>query len=168
MMKDKLIQIGERSIAILSYIFPFVEISSCFAVKVFLNSDSQFLKYFYVNFVSKLTTFYIENIYLIFALMIGIFIVCSRGTIPITKFVRFNIIQAILLNIVCSCISAVFPLIPLFLRESALGLLLANFLYLGIVILMLYSSLLIMFGKYPRIPVLSESARLQVQRGYLD
>ena len=100
--------------------------------------------------------------------MLGIFIVCSRGTIPATKYLRFNVIQAILLNIICSCISAVFPLIPLGLRESAIGLLLANFLYLGMIILIIYSSVLIMCGRYPRIPVLSEAARLQVQRGYSD
>ena len=167
-MKNTLITLCERGVAILAYIFPFVEISSCFAVKVFLNADSKALKFFYVNYVAKLTNFYIENVYLVFALMIGIFIICSRGTIPVTKFVRFNIIQAILLNIICSCISAVFPLIPIALRESVIGLLLANSLYLGIIILMLHSSLLISFGRYPRIPVLSEAARLQVQRGYSD
>lgn len=167
-MKKTLITICERSLAISSYIFAFVEISSCFAIKVFLNSDSKFLKYIYVNYVAKLTTFYIENVYFVFALMLGIFIVCSRGTIPLTKYIRFNVIQAILLNIICSCISAVFPLMPVGIRESAIGLLLANFLYLGTITLIIYSSILIILGRYPKIPVLSEAARLQVQRGYLD
>lgn len=167
-MKKTLITILERTLAISSYSFAFVEISSCFAIKVFLNSDTKFLKYFYINYIAKITNFYIENVYFIFALMLGIFIVCSRGTIPATKYVRFNIIQAILLNIICSCISAIFPLIPVEIRESSIGLLLANFLYLGVITLILYSSILISCGRYPKIPVLSEAARLQVQRGYLD
>jgi len=158
----------ERTACIASYIFAFVEISTTFAVKVFLNTDSTALKFFYVNYVQKLVNLYIQNVYLIFALMIGIFITASRGSLGGSKFARFNIIQAILLNIICSCVSAVFPLMPLVLRESALGLLLANFLYLGTIILILYSSVLIACGRYPRIPVLSEGARLQVQRGYSD
>lgn len=167
-MKKTFITICERSLAILSYIFAFVEISSCFAIKVFLNADSKFMKYLYVTYVAKMTNFYIENVYIIFALMLGIFILCSRGTIPATKYLRFNVIQAILLNIICSCISAVFPLIPVGLRESSIGLLLANFIYIGMITLIVYSSILIFFGRYPRIPVLSEAARLQVQRGYLE
>jgi len=167
-MKKSIIQIGERGLAIVSYIFAFVEISSCFAIKVFLNSDSALLRDLYINYIAKLTTFYVENIYFMFALMIGIFIMFSRGTVPATKYLRFNVIQAILLNIICSCISAVFPLIPVNLRESGIGLLFANFLYLGMLTVIFYSSVLIMFGRYPKMPVISEAAKLQVQRGYLD
>lgn len=158
----------ERAVCIASYIFAFVEISTTFAVKVFLNTDSAALKFFYVKWVQPLINLYIQNVYLIFALMIGIFITASRGSLGGSKFARFNIIQAILLNIICSCVSAVFPLMPLMIRESALGLLLANSLYLGTIILILYSSVLIACGRYPKIPVLSEGARLQVQRGYSD
>lgn len=167
-MQRTLITILERSIAILSYIFAFLEISSCFAIKVFLNTDNQFMKYLYINYVAKMTNFYIEHVYVVFALMIGIFIMCSRGTIPATKYLRFNIIQAILVNIICSCMSALFPLIPVEIRESGIGFLLANSLYLGMITLILYSSTLILFGRYPKIPVISEAARIQVQRGYVD
>jgi len=158
----------ERTACIASYIFAFTEISTSFAVKVFLNVDSPAMKFFYANFVAKLVNLYIQNVYLIFALMIGIFIAASRGNMGGSKFARFNIIQAILLNIICSCVSAVFPLMPLVIRESAVGLLLANFMYLGTCALIVYSSVLIAFGRYPKIPVLSEGARLQVQRGYSD
>ena len=165
---DFLIKVGERCISILSYIFPFIEISYYFGAKVFLSTDSLTLKYFYITKIAKLSSFYEANIYLIFILMIGIFLICSRGTVPLTKFVRFNIIQAILLNIICSCTGSVFSFFPVGLRESTLGILLANFLYLGTLLLMLYSSLLIAYGRYPKIPILSEAARLQVQRGYRD
>ena len=166
--KDPALVVVERVACMVSYIFAFVEISTSFAVKVFLNSDSRALKYFYVNYVAKLVNLYIQNVYLIFALMLAIFISASRGSLGGSKFARFNIIQAILLNIICSCVSAVFPLMPLGLRESAIGLLLANFLYLGTLILIAYSCVLIACGRYPKIPVLSEAARLQVQRGYSD
>jgi len=167
-MKTTIIKICERSFAIFSFIFAFVEISSCFALKVFLYSDNPFLRNIYINYIAKLTQLYIENVYFTFALMIGIFIIFSRGMIPVTKYIRFNVIQAILLDIICSCISAIFPLLPLGIRESGIGLLLANFLYIGIIAIIIYSSILIIFGRYPKIPVLSEAAKLQVQRGYLD
>lgn len=167
-MKTYLIQISERLIAILAFIFPFTEISYYFGAKVFLSTDSVSLKIFYLNHIAKLASFYEANVYLVFALMVGIFIICSRGTIRLTKFVRFNIIQAILLNIVCSCIGSIYAFLPIILRESTIGILLANFLYLGTVIIMAYSSFLILFGRYPKIPILTEAAKLQVQRGYLD
>ena len=166
--KNFLPQVFERCLAIMAFYFPFIEVSAYFGPKVFLSTESVALRSFYAQHVLKLSNFYADNNLLIFIFMIWVFISCSRGTFPISKYARFNIIQAILLNIICSCISAVFPLIPIALRESVIGLLLANSLYLGIIILMLYSSLLISFGRYPRIPVLSEAARLQVQRGYSD
>ena len=167
-MKTAIIQIFERLLIILSFIFPFIEISYYFGAKVFLSTDSIGLKNFYMKYILKLTGFYEGNIYLIFIVMLGIFLTCSRGTIPLTKFVRFNIIQASLLSIICTCIGSVFSFCPLGIRESSIGILFANFLYLGILLLIFYSSLLILFGRYPKIPVLSEAARLQVQRGYLD
>tara|TARA_B110001452_G_scaffold52042_1_gene39649 strand:+ start:13738 stop:14241 length:504 start_codon:yes stop_codon:yes gene_type:complete len=167
-MKTYLIQISERFIAILAFIFPFTEISYYFGAKVFLSTDSISLKLFYLNNIAKLASFYEANVYLVFALMVGIFIICSRGTIRLTKFVRFNVIQAILLNIVCSCIGSIYAFLPIVLRESMIGILLANFLYLGTVLIMAYSSFLIFCGRYPKIPILTEAAKLQVQRGYLD
>jgi len=167
-MKTYLKQISERLLAILAFIFPLIEISYYFGAKVFLSTESITLKLFYLNYIAKLANFYAANVYLVFALMIGIFMVCSRGTIRLTKFVRFNIIQAILLNIICSCIGSIYSFFPIILRESTIGLLLANSLFFGIVITMMYSSFLILCGRYPRIPILSEAAKLQVQRGYLD
>lgn len=167
-MRAFLIKVGERSIAILAYIFPFIEICYWFGAKVFLSTESVALQMFYLNNIAKLSKFYEANIYLIFIFMVGIFIVCSRGTVPLTKFVRFNVIQAILLNIIVTCLGIVFGYLPVIIRESVLGVMISNAIYLGIVLTMLYSALLIFYGRYPRIPVLSEAAKLQVQRGYLN
>jgi hypothetical protein len=167
-MKTYLKTISERLLAIIAFIFPFTEISYYFGAKVFLSTENLTLKLFYLNNITKLTSFYEANVYLVFTLMVGIFIVCSRGTIQLTKFVRFNIIQAILLNIICSCIGSIYAFLPIVLRESTFGILLANFLYMGITLIMAYSAFLICFGRYPKIPILSDAAKLQVQRGYLD
>ena len=59
----------------------------------------------------------------------------------------------------------IFSFLPIVLRESMIGIIFANFLFLGVVLIIAYSSLLIVYGRYPRIPILSEAAKLQVQRG---
>ena len=167
-MKTFIFKALERCISVLAFIFPFIELSYYFGAKVFLSTDSLLLKICYLNNIQPLTNFYQNNVYIIFILMIGIFIGCSRGSLPLTKYARFNIIQAILLNIICSCIGSIYTFLPIVLRESVLGLVLANFLYLGLILLVAYSSLLIFYGRYPKIPVISEAAKLQVQRGYSD
>ena len=105
-------QVFERGIAILAFIFPFMEISYYFGSKVFLNTENLALKIFYFKYIAKLSSFYEANVYLVFIVMVAIFIICSRGTIALTKFVRFNVIQAILINIICSCNRFYFCLYP--------------------------------------------------------
>jgi hypothetical protein len=160
-----LIRLAERGLSIVAFIFPFIEVASYFGPKVFLGTESITLRSFYLNYLLKMTNFYANNNLLVFIFMVWIFLVCSRGSVPLTKFLRFNIIQAILLNIICSCIGVVFTFLPIVLRESMIGIVVSNFLFLGIVLLIGYSSLLISYGRYPKIPVLSEAAKLQVQRG---
>jgi hypothetical protein len=126
------------------------------------------LNYFYVNYITKLQNIYASNVYLIFVVMVGIFVICSRGTLPLSRFLRYNVIQAILLNIICSCIGASFTYFPVGIRESLIGNLIANTVFLGTTGIILYASTLISFGRYPKFPVLSEAAKLQVQRGNLN
>ena len=104
-MKFRLLfeEVLERGLAILAFIFRFMEISYYFGSKVFLNTESLTLKVFYFKYIAKLSSFYEANVYLVFIVMVAIFIICSRGTVALTKFVRFNVIQAILINIICSC-----------------------------------------------------------------
>jgi len=167
-MKTYILQILERFVSVLAFIFPFIELSYYFGAKVFLSTESLLLKIFYINNIQKLTAFYQDNVYVIFILMIAIFIGCSRGSLPLSKYARFNIIQAILLNIICSCLGSIYTFLPIVLRESFIGAVLANFFYLGLILLIVYSSILIFYGRYPKIPVISEAAKLQVQRGYSD
>ena len=159
-----LIPLAERGLSITAFIFPLTEVISYFGPKVFLGTESEVLRNFYLTYLLKLTTFYTENNLVIFIFMVWIFITCSRGAVPLTKFLRFNVIQAILLNIICSCVGVTFTFLPIVLRESMIGLIFANFSLLGMVVLISYSSLLIIYGRFPRIPVISEAARMQVQQ----
>ena len=144
----------------------FIEVTSYFGPKVFLSTENLALRSFYLTHLVKVSTFYTDNNLLIFIFMVWVFLVCGRGSVPLTKFLRFNVIQAILLSIICSCSGVIFTFLPIVLRESMLGVIFANFLFLGIVLLIGYSSLLIVYGRYPRIPILSDAAKLQVQQGF--
>ena len=163
-MRKLITTVCERTVAIIAFYFPFIEVICYFGPKVFLSTDSLMLRTFYSNNIIKLANFYTENNLLIFIVMIWLFIGCSRGTFPVTKFLRFNIIQAILLNIICTCLGVVFNFLPIFLKESVIGVVFSNFLFLGMVMLVGYSTLLIAYGRYPVIPVVSEAAKMQVQR----
>ena len=167
-MKAYLKKFFERGLSIAAVIFPLIEISYYFGPKVFTNTDSLDLNLFYFNYLTKVTRFYEANVYLIFIFMVAVFITCSRGTLQLNKYVRFNIIQAILLNIICSCDGACFAYMPIVIRESTIGFLLTNSIFLGMLTLIVYSIILILYGRYPKIPVVSEAAKLQVQRGYSD
>jgi hypothetical protein len=153
----------DQCLSICAFFFPFLEVTTYFGQKVFLSTDSLFLRQFYISNLSKLTVFYTQNVYVIFIFMVGVFLVCSRGTVPLSKYARFNIIQAILINIIYSCIGSIYTYLPIVLRESYIGIVLANFFYLGFILIVFYSALLIFYYKYPTIPVISEAAKLQVQ-----
>jgi|TARA_B100001741_G_C16442699_1_gene546433 hypothetical protein len=165
-MKKALEAVAERGLSIAAFIFPFIEVTSYFGPKVFLSTENLALRSFYLTHLVKVSTFYTDNNLLIFIFMVWVFLVCGRGSVPLTKFLRFNVIQAILLSIICSCSGVIFTFLPIVLRESMLGVIFANFLFLGIVLLIGYSSLLIVYGRYPRIPILSDAAKLQVQQGF--
>jgi hypothetical protein len=164
-MRKKIEDFVERGLSIAAFIFPFVEVVSYFGPKVFLSTESVALRSFYATHIEKISRFYTDNNLLIFIFMVWVFIVCARGSVPLTKFSRFNIVQAILLNIICSCSGVVFSFLPIIFRESMLGVIIANFVFSSIVLLIAYCSLLISYGRYPRIPILSEAAKLQVQQG---
>jgi hypothetical protein len=157
--------IAERGLSMAAFIFPFIEVISYFGPKVFLGTESTTLRNFYVGYLANITNFYTSNNLLIFIFMVWIFIVCSRGSIPISKYLRFNVIQAILLNIICSCLGVIFNFLPIVLRESLIGTIFANFIFLGVLLIIAYASLLIIYRRYPRIPIISDAAKMQVQQG---
>jgi len=159
----------ERTVPLFAFIFPILEINSCFASKIFQNIDNITVKVFYYRQLMPLIQLYQSNIYIFFILMVGIFIACSRGSIKLTKYVRFNIIQAILLAIVAQAITQVYYLLPVIIRETIVGSFITNIAYTGIILSVLYcAAIILFFGRYPRLPIVTDAAKLQVQRGQLD
>jgi len=154
----------ERAFGITALYFPFIEACSYFGPKFYLNITNMEMRKFYAFHIVKWANFYAENNLLIFIFMIWVFIQCSRGAFPFTLYGRFVIIQGILLNIAVSCCGITYAFLPPAFRESLPGNLFAITLYIGVIFTILYSTILIVYGRYPNIPVISEGAKLQVQR----
>jgi hypothetical protein len=79
----------------------------------------------------------------------------------LTKFLRINVVQGVLVEVFITAIGQVFVMCPPFIRNSLIGTFISNGCFFGIVLLVLYSTFLILIGRYPRIPIVTESARLQ-------
>jgi len=116
--------------------------------------------------IIPLSQFYEKNIYFLFGILIALFIFCSRRGGPLSKFTRYNIIQAILLDIIITCFGQVYFLVPNFLRETLIGNMFSSGIYLLIMIYLIYAALLILGGKCPKLPLISQGARMQIQDGY--
>jgi len=101
--------------------------------------------------------------------MVMVFSAVSGGSIRLTKFVRFNIIQAILFDIGLTCVGQIYTLCPLEFRESFLiRNLIINPFALGVLFVILYCCILILLGRYPKFPIFTDAARLHTLSGRLD
>jgi len=76
--------------------------------------------------------------------------------------------QAILLEIVIAMIGQIWNLSPTLLKNGLFGTFVANACLVGLVGLIVYSSFIIALGRYPRLPVISGAARVQLQGGWLN
>ena len=113
----------ERSISILIFIFPFTNMCYFFGNKVFLSVGNKALKVFFVQNIIPLTKFYEQNLYFSFAVMIALFICCARGNLKfLSTFSRYNIICAILLDIICNMVGPIYLYLPTGIIEGTLAL----------------------------------------------
>jgi hypothetical protein len=148
--------------------FPLLNVSCYFGPHFYMKQGNPAAILFYRKYIFPIAEIYHGNIYLIFAITMVAFIVCARGTVRLTKFARQCIIQAILLEIMCTCLGQIYAYFPPILKNSYLGTLYVNLGYLGTILLILYSCFFIAFGRLPFVPFLSEGARLNIERSYLD
>ena len=163
-LQELLKTVLERGLSIATYIFPFLEITVYFSSRVCYSSNDIGLKIIYQNYLFPLMVFYEKNVYLIFIGMVGIFLMCSRKSLPLTKFLRFNVLQAILLDIICACVGQIYMACPTVFKLSPFGIMFANFIFLGTFCWIMYSILIISLGRFPVLPVISRAANIHLQR----
>jgi len=154
----------ERGLSIATYIFPFLEITVYFSSRVCYSSNDIGLKVIYANYLYPLLLIYEKNVYLIFIAMVAIFLMCSRKSLPLTKFLRFNVLQAILLDIICACVGQIYMACPTVFKLSTFGIMFANFIFLGVTCWIVYSIIIIALGRFPVLPIISRAANIHLQR----
>lgn len=158
--------ICQRVISLIGLVFPFLELHVVLGPKVLCGTENAAYNTFFRNhLIGPIAQLYSSqlNHMISFIIMIIIFDVCVRKTLPLTLFSRFNIIQGILLDIICSFLGLTYSQLTFLARESTFGDLISSSAYFTILGFILYSALMILFERYPRIPIISEGARLNVQ-----
>ena len=158
---------GERITSLVGFIFPFCQANAYFGQQVLCTTENaRFNIFFKTHLITPLTVFYSSqwNYLIIFAFMVALFDICVRKRLPLTLFTRFNIIQSILLEIISTLLAQAYGQTSYLFRVSTFGEMYCNGAYFGTMVAILYCVLMILNGRYARIPVISEGARLNIQR----
>jgi uncharacterized membrane protein len=99
--------------------------------------------------------------FIVFFILYYLF-VRAKSPIPDRPFIRFNVLQAILLFLINSLLGATFRALPIEFRMSLYGLMLCNTLFWFVLSTILYSMFKALEGKYAKIPVISQAVRMQI------
>ena len=86
----------------------------------------------------------------------------AKSPIPDRPFIRFNVLQSILLFLINSLLGATFRALPIEFRMSLYGLMLCNTLFWFVLATIFYSVFKALEGKYAKIPVISQAVRIQI------
>nr|UEQ12188.1 Tic20 family Ycf60 [Batrachospermum sp.] len=86
----------------------------------------------------------------------------AKSPVPDRPFIRFNVLQSILLFLINSLLGAVFRALPIEFRMSLYGLMLCNTLFWFVLSTISYSIAKSIEGKYAKIPVISQAVRIQI------
>lgn len=86
----------------------------------------------------------------------------AKSPIPDRPFIRFNVLQSILLFLINSLLGATFRALPIEFRMSLYGLMFCNTLFWFVLSTIFYSIFKALEGKYARIPVISQAVRIQI------
>nr|YP_009393653.1 hypothetical protein [Caloglossa beccarii]ARW62215.1 hypothetical protein [Caloglossa beccarii] len=118
----------------------------------------------YKKTLMPLVIFYVTHpalAFIVFFVLYYLF-VRTKSPIPHRPFIRFNVLQSILLFLINSLLGATFRALPIEFRVSIYGLMLCNTLFWFVLSTIIYSSMKCIQGKYSKIPVISQAVRIQI------
>nr|YP_009541630.1 hypothetical protein [Synarthrophyton chejuense]AYR05639.1 hypothetical protein [Synarthrophyton chejuense] len=122
----------------------------------------------YKKTLMPLVLFYVTNpalAFIIFFVLYYLF-VRAKSPIPDRPFIRFNVLQSILLFLINSLLGATFRALPIEFRMSLYGLMLCNTLFWFVLSTIIYSVVKALEGKYAKIPVISQAVRIQIDNQF--
>nr|YP_009739002.1 Ycf60 [Palmaria decipiens]QIC19441.1 Ycf60 [Palmaria decipiens] len=109
-------------------------------------------------------SFYIKHPALAFITFFALYylFVRSKSPLPYRPFIRFNVLQSILLFLINSLLGAIFRALPIEFRTSFFGLMVCNTLFWFAVSTIIYPVIKSIEGKYAKIPIISQAVRIQI------
>ena len=122
------------------------------------------IMYIYKKTLMPFVLFYVTHpalAFIVFFVLYYLF-VRAKSPIPDRPFIRFNVLQSILLFLINSLLGATFRALPIEFRMSLYGLMFCNTLFWFVLSTIFYSIVKALEGKYARIPVISQAVRIQI------
>ncbi|MEA5553487.1 Tic20 family protein [Anabaena cylindrica UHCC 0172] len=150
--------VPDRIFASLPYLLPLIEV---FAFGQFLLNDFPFLEIIFLPLLPLLRIYYGVR-YAGLIIFFALWLLVVRND-KISHFIRFNTMQAIILDIViflCSILTDIVKLVP----GSGFAMqTLYTTIFMGIVATVVYSVVQSLMGRYAEIPAISDAVYMQVR-----
>lgn len=159
----KQITLIDRFSSILPYWLPLLEGLQNFGQQILPNYPFNLMS-IYKKTLMPIVIFYVTHpalAFVIFFILYYLF-VRTKSPIPDRPFIRFNVLQSILLFLINSLLGATFRALPIEFRMSLYGLMLCNTLFWFVLSTIIYSIAKSIEGKYSKIPVISQAVRIQI------
>nr|YP_009244355.1 hypothetical protein Gvag_149 [Gelidium vagum]AMK96597.1 hypothetical protein Gvag_149 [Gelidium vagum] len=157
------ITIVDRLGSILPYWLPLLEGLQNFGQQILPDYPFSLMSV-YKRTLMPVVIFYVTNpalAFIIFFVLYYLF-VRTKSPVPNRPFIRFNVLQSILLFLINSLLGATFRALPIEFRMSLYGLMLCNTLFWFVLSTIVYSIIKSIEGKYAKIPVISQAVRIQI------
>nr|YP_009510341.1 hypothetical protein [Gracilaria caudata]YP_010196056.1 hypothetical protein LK014_pgp207 [Gracilaria caudata]AXI96014.1 hypothetical protein [Gracilaria caudata]UAD83453.1 hypothetical protein [Gracilaria caudata] len=157
------ITVVDRLSSILPYWLPLLEGLQNFGQQILPDYPFNIMQV-YKKTLMPLVIFYVTHptlAVIIFFILYYLF-VRNKSPIPDRPFIRFNVLQSILLFLINSLLGATFRALPIEFRMSLYGLMLCNTLFWFVLSTIIYSIIKSIEGKYAKIPVISQAVRIQI------
>ena len=157
------ITIIDRFGSIIPYLLPLLEGLQNFGQQILPDYPFGIMTIYKKTFM-PLVLFYVTHPALAFIAFFVLYylFVRARSPLPNRPFIRFNVLQSILLFLINSLLGAIFRALPIEFRMSLYGLMFCNTLFWFVLSTISYSIFKSLEGKYARIPVISQAVRMQI------
>ena len=153
----------DRCSSILPYGLPLLEGLQNFGQQILPDYPFNFMSIYKKTFM-PFVIFYVTHpalAFIIFFILYYLF-VRSKSPLPNRPFIRFNVLQAILLFLINSLLGSAFRALPMEFKVSLYGLILCNTLFWFVLSTITYSVFKSLQGQYARIPVISQAVKIQI------
>nr|YP_009396741.1 hypothetical protein [Ophidocladus simpliciusculus]ARW65927.1 hypothetical protein [Ophidocladus simpliciusculus] len=161
--KNNNITFVDRFSSILPYGLPLLEGLQNFGQQILPDYPFNLMVIYKKTFM-PFVIFYVTHPVLAFVIFFVLYylFVRAKSPIPSRPFIRFNVLQAILLFLINSLLGSAFRALPIEFRVSLYGLILCNTLFWFVLSTIIYSILKSIEGRYAKIPVISQAVRIQI------